>query len=439
MMNTSKAPRLSAAVCNASMILYLVWLLLPAVQTTGRAASGCLCVAIFGAGVLLDREYLKKQWMWLLARAACAAAAPLFLRVFLGRGGDNFAGFYVQQAMFWFPLVFAGYARERGDKRLWKWLKWVLLGTMTLTMLTTIGWLIQGMLRGGRIYAYSRSLGYAGDVNPAYLKELMLRNIGGYDFVYAMVAAMPITCLLIQRHEGRLRTAFMALLIAQTVMIVLSQYTYAMLYACAVWIIELFAIYARRTTQNRIGLTASLAIGAAPIVVLFLIAEPLILLGAQICSDLGLSGFANSFEQLAAALFGTGTPNPDSRLAHYLTALSGFKASPVVGSLFTGEKLLSYHSEALDLLSGAGILGTAVFGLMVWLMGRGLFGGMRRHPQAGHLWLMTAMLFITATLGTVFYSRDIMAVYAIGMLLVLENDVGGEYIPPKPIDDKDLL
>ena len=42
MMSHQKAPRLSAAVCNASMILYLAWLLLPAVQTTGRAAAGCL-------------------------------------------------------------------------------------------------------------------------------------------------------------------------------------------------------------------------------------------------------------------------------------------------------------------------------------------------------------------------------------------------------------
>lgn len=438
-MSHQKAPRLSAAVCNASMMLYLVWLLLPAVQTTGRAAAGCLCVALFGFGVLLDLESLKKQWMWMLARAACAAAMPILLRVFLERGGDHFAGFYVQQAMFWFPLVFAGYARQRGDRRLWKWLGWVLLGAVCLTILTTIGWLIQGMMRGGRIYAYSRSLGYAGDVNPAYLKELMLRNIGGYDFVYAMVVAMPLTCLLIQRHQGRMRWAFWALLAAQTVMIVLSQYTYAMLYACAVWVVEGFAIYARRATQNRIGLTGSLVIGFVPIVVLFLIAEPLSLFGAQLCRDLGLSGFANSFEQLSAALAGTGAPNPDSRLAHYLTALSGWKASPIVGSLFTGEKLLSHHSEVLDLLSGTGVIGTAVFGFMVWLMGRGLFRGFAKHPQAGHLWLMTAMLFITASLGTVFYSRDIMAVYAVGLLLVLENETGGAYIPPKPIDDKDLL
>lgn len=417
MMN-EKSPRKSAVVCDLSMILYLVWLLLPAVQTTGRAMTGCACVALFGAGVLLDMEYLKKHWASILLRALCAALAPLFLRVFLCRGGDNFAGFYVQQAMFWFPLVFAGYARKRGDKRLWKYLKWVLLGTVVITVCTTIGWLIQGMMRGGRIYAYSRSLGYAGDVNPAYLKELMLRNIGGYDFVYAMVVAMPITCALIQRCKGWKRIAFLALLFAQLVMIVLSQYTYAMLYAVAIVAVQLIALLIRRLSRNRVSLGWSLVMGVLPLVLLLLLAQPLAMLGAKVCASLGLTSFASGFEEILIAL--GGTPAPDSRLAYYLAALSGFRASPIVGSLFGGEKLLSYHSELFDLLSGAGLIGTAFFGFMVWLMGRGLFKGFKQHPQ---LWVMTAALLVSATLGTVFYSRDIMAVYAIGALLLLENEL----------------
>ena len=129
---------------------------------------------------------------------------PVILRVFLERGGENGPGFYVQQAMFWFPVVFCGYARERGDNRLWRWVRPLMVAVVAVTTLTTIGWLIQGMLRGGRVYAYSRSLGYGagGEAQAAYLKELMLRKIGGYDFVYAMVAALPLTCLGIQQHKG---------------------------------------------------------------------------------------------------------------------------------------------------------------------------------------------------------------------------------------------
>lgn len=410
----------SAALCNLSILLYVTWLLLPALQTTGRAVTGCLTVALFGAGVLMDTAYWKREWPWLLARALCAALMPLLLRRFLGRGGLNAAGFYVQQAMFWFPLVFAGYARERGDARLWRYLRLTLLLCVCVTVLTTIGWLIQGMLRGGRVYAYSRSLGYGGEGREAYLKELMLRNIGGYDFVYAMVAALPLSCIGIQRRAGGWRAFFIALLCAQTVMIVLSQYTYAMLFAAAILFVEGVAALARRVWKWSLG--KSLLAGAALLALGGLLLQPLAALAARVCAGLGLTNFAYSFEQLLAALSGQAQLGADSRLGYYLTAWKGFLASPLLGGLLGGNAPLSQHSEVLDLLSGVGLLGTLAFGGMVWLMGRGALRGARRHPQAGQLAVMGAAILVTALLGTVFYSRDIAAVSALGALLVLETD-----------------
>ncbi len=410
----------SAALCNLSILLYVTWLLLPALQTTGRAVTGCLTVALFGAGVLMDTAYWKREWPWLLARALCAALMPLLLRRFLGRGGANAAGFYVQQAMFWFPLVFAGYARERGDARLWRYLRLTLLLCVCVTVLTTIGWLIQGMLRGGRVYAYSRSLGYGGEGREAYLKELMLRNIGGYDFVYAMVAALPLTCIGIQRRAGGWRAFFIALLCAQTVMIVLSQYTYAMLFTAAILFVEGTAAIARRVWKWRLG--PSLLAGAALLALGGLLLQPLTALAARRCAQLGLTNFAYSFEQLLAVLRGQAQLGADSRLGYYLTAWKGFLASPLLGGVLNRGAPLSQHSEVLDLLSGVGLMGTLAFGGMVWLMGRGALRGARRHPQAGQLAVMGAAILVTALLGTVFYSRDIAAVSALGVLLVLETD-----------------
>ena len=63
----------SAGLMNASMLLYLFWLLLPAVQTTGRAVTGAAAVALFGVGVLLDGSWLRAHGWRTLLRAACAA------------------------------------------------------------------------------------------------------------------------------------------------------------------------------------------------------------------------------------------------------------------------------------------------------------------------------------------------------------------------------
>ena len=411
----------SAGLCNASILLYVIWLMLPAVQTTGRAVSGVAAVALFAAGVALDREMWKKDWAGLLARAASIAVMPVLLFVFMARGGGSFLSFFVQNGMFFFPLVFCGYARQRGDSRLWRWLKPVLLTVTVVTVVTTIFWLVEGMFfRGDKVYAYSRSLGSAEPGYEAYLKELMLKNIGGYDFVYAMVAALPLTIVGIQRSRGGKRVAFTALLGLQTIMIVLSQYTYAMLYAAVILAVEILAAILRWLSRGRIEQGVSLLCGLSPLLLVWLLRMPLLRLASGLFAQAGLESFAFSLEQLMVALQG-GTTDENSRLVHYQAALEGIRQSPLLGSLLGGEKLLSRHSDVLDVLSGMGLLGGAAVCLMIWLMGRGSLRGIRQHSDKAQLCIVWLSVLVTASLGTVCYSREIMAVAALGTLLVLEG------------------
>ena len=67
----------------------------------------------------------------------------------------------------------------------------------------------------------------------------MLRNIGGYDFVYATVVSLPFTCVGISENRGWKRAGFTAFLLAQAVMVMLSQYTYAMVFTAAILAVEL--------------------------------------------------------------------------------------------------------------------------------------------------------------------------------------------------------
>lgn len=397
--------------CAASMVLYTVWLLIPAIQTTGRAMTGCAAVALFGLGVLLDWEYFRAHWALLVGQALCAACAPLILYFFLERGGTGFAGFYVQNAMLWFPLIYLSYSRQKNDPRLWRYWKWALLGAMALTTLTTIGWLIEGMLRGGRIYAYSRSLGYAEPGREAYLKELMLRNIGGYDFVYATVVSLPFTCVGISENRGWKRAGFTAFLLAQAVMVMLSQYTYAMVFTAAILAVELLALILRKLAKLKTG--PSLLWALVPFAVVFLFRVPLVNAAAAFCDAKGLSSVSHSLHQLLTALEG-GALEGENRLSHYRVAWEGFCASPLVGSLLGGMKQLSQHSEVLDLLSGLGVLGTAVFLTMEGIMLRGGLKGLRQSPCRAQVWTAFCAFAAVAALGTVFYSRDVFLVLAGG-------------------------
>lgn len=421
-----KMEQWSANLCNASILLYVLWLLLPAVQTTGRAITGVVTVGLFAIGVLLDGASWKRDWLGLLLRAFCIAVMPLLLFFFAGRGGDNLPSFYVQNGMFWFPLVFCGYARQRGDSRLWRWLKGTLLFAVTATVLTTIFWLVEGMFfRGDTVYAYSRSLGCAEPGYEAYLKELMLKNIGGYDFVYAMVAALPLTILGMQHSRGGKRVAYTVLLALQTMMIVLSQYTYAMLYAAVILAVEILAAIIRWLSRGKVKMGLSLVCGVLPLLLVWFLRMPLLKLATTLFAKAGLDSFAFSLEQLMIALQG-GATDENSRLVHYQTAWQGIRQSPLLGSLPGGEELLSRHSDVLDVLSGMGILGGIGVAILIFLMGRGSLRHFRSHPDKARLCVMWLSVLITATLGTVCYSRDVMVVAALGTLLVLEGKPAGE-------------
>ena len=404
-MAKSARVRVSAEVVNASMLLYMTWLLLPAVQTTLRAATGVLAVAGFAVGVAIDPDFFKYRWRSFIPRALAAVGLPFALFYLLERGGGNLPAYLAQQGMFWFPLLWCAYARERGDARVYRWVTPLFVTLMTVTTLTTIGWLVQGLLRGGKVYAYARSLGNAAPGNEAYLKELMQRNIGGYDFIYASVLLLPVVFGLACRAKGRARLGYAILYGLQLALIGLSQYTYAILFALAITAVELIALLLRAVFRKLTPLGSML--WALPVIAsVWLLRVPLLTWAGSVAASVGFQNAAYSLSQLLAMLTG-GAVDAGSRLATYTVPLQGFAASPLVGSMLGGVKMLGMHSDLLDLLSGVGLLGTSAFGLGVWVIGRGSEKGLWRHPAMPHLLLQRLMLVVCLALGTVFYSREI--------------------------------
>ena len=419
-----KPGALSAALCNASMLMYTLWLLLPAVQTTLRAVTGVAAVGLFGVGVALDGQTLPRHWRSFLPRVGFALLLPLALFFLLERGGGNLPGYYAQQGMFWFAPLWCAYARERGDQRVTRWVAAAFMAALVLTTLTTIGWLVQGMLRGGKVYAYARSLGSGAPDREAYLKELMGRNIGGYDFVYASVLLLPVTFALALQWRGWRRAAAVAFYGAQLAMIGLSQYTYAILFAAAVTAMELLALLLRRVFR-RLSVGASLLWTLPFFAALWMWRVPLIRVAQGVAAGIGFQNATYSLEQLLAMLTG-GAMDAGTRLDAYTVAWQGFAASPLVGSMLGGARQLGLHSDLLDLLSGLGLLGTAAFAMGAWVIGRGTLSGIGRSPQRAHLALQWALLLVCMALGTVFYSREIPLAMGISAgLLLWEPPLGG--------------
>ena len=398
--------RWSAGLCNASMLLYIGWLMLPMVQVRLKAVTGVLALALFGVGVLLDGETLKAHWRDFLPRVLCLAALPLLLIFFLYRGGNEMLGFYAEQVMFWFPLLWCAYARQRGAKAVYRFVFPVMLAVVVITTLTTIGWLIEGMLREeGKVYAYARSLGDGSEGRQVYLNELMSRNIGGYGFIYASVFALPFTFFLAGDARGWRRFGFTALYVLQLIVIALSQYTYAIIFAAAITAAELLGLMFR-ALWKKLSVAASLWCTVAVIVGVFAARIPLVGWLKKLADALHFANIASSLSQLLAVLRGGGIVE-GSRLDAYATSWNSFLTSPFVGGVFSGQAELGMHSELLDALAGMGILGTAVFAAGVWAIGRGMGKNIRQSDALPHLGLQWIALAVFMVFGTVVYAREI--------------------------------
>ncbi len=217
---------------------------------------------------------------------------------------------------------------------------------MAVTTLTTVGWLGRASF-GGRVYAYARSLGSGEPGREDYLRELMLKNIGGYAFIYASVLSLPVMFYYLFTLRGVRRAGVAALLIAQVVMIGLSQYTYAILFTAAIVAVELLAALLRAVFK-RLSVGASFWCTLPFFAALWLARVPLTLWAGGLAAGFGFENAAYSLSQLAAMLTG-GVVDTGTRLTEYQLSLEGIAKSPLFGSLFGGEKLLGMHSDLLDL------------------------------------------------------------------------------------------
>lgn len=401
-----------------SMLAYVVWLFLPVVQCLGRSYTGAACVALFGLGVITDVETLKKQWLALFTRAAAVIALSLILIVCMDRGGDQKTAFLVRSVMLWFPLIFVGHVRAIGDRKLWQGLKITLQAVMTVTLLTTLGWSIEGIIHGQNP-TYCRVLGSAAPEYAHMLNTLMMRNIGGYDFIYALVISIPLVVISFFRSTGWRKWATAAFFAMQLATIVLSQYTSALLCTGVILLVECAAILIHLISGKRVNFKTAV-LCCCMLLVPILFAKPLLFLGCTIAERLQFDSVLYNLQQLQVLLQG-GEVDPFSRLTYYPIAIRGFLASPFTGNLLGGEAMLSFHSDILDLLSSTGLLGAVCAIGLMWLAGRGTMRGIRKHAGSGNLCLMVAVCLLISLLGTVVYSREITAVIALAALFVLED------------------
>ncbi len=417
------------------MCLYTLWLMLPAVQVLGKAVTGVAAVALFALGVLLDRPFAQRNWRWLALAALAALGLPMALYFGLGRGDHSgtmgLLSYWCQQGMFWFPLIVCAYLRRRGEPRYARVLIPLALACVALTALTTTAWLCEGYTHSPAL-AYSRSLGYA-DSSQELHRKLMLRGVGGYDFVYGCLLCVPLALYFSCKRRGRERALALAFLALLTVTVALSQFLYAMIFLAAIYAVWAWGLLIRWLTRRICGrelaLDWAMLTALAPAGLIVLLRVPLSALLVQLSDWTDMNSVRYGARLLYEALTGQGDEliaALPSRLDSYSVSVRAFAGSPWLG-LLTGEGALGKHSDALDLLAGLGLIGAGGFLALASVPGRGLLRGLRKSPARPYVALCLVFAGALTLINTVFYSRELSLMVSVGLLAALGGE--GDALP----------
>lgn len=244
------------------------------------------------------------------------------------------------------PIITAYFLKEKASFQFKKAYLQMLVVLMLITAITTI--------MGLQVYPEAcRELAGSHETEQA---EIFLRmNIGGFDYIYAVVVFIPVLFWLIKNTKGNYKRFNIISTCVLLYCVYLSSYTTALLLS----IMALALVLIERKPSYRPYIISAL--------VLFLLFA-----GTGLLSDfiLGLSRVVGSeyvsdrLLQLSMVLGGADinsiqTQSSTERLELLQSAKDGFLNSPIWGNnLFEYSKeVISGHSIVFDLLSGSGLIG----------------------------------------------------------------------------------
>ena len=185
-------------------------------------------------------------------------------------------------------------------------------------------------------------------------------NIGGYEYIYALVVLIPLMTYLIKHSKGRMKVLNIAILVVNILCVYESQYTTALILAAVAFLLLL-------AFRSKLAFTVTVFV-----LVLFWLFGGTELLSSffrYLSENVGQEYVADRFLQLSQ-LFGGNeihTETSTERIDHYQKQIELFFESPVWGqNLFAfSSDNISGHSFILDWLGSLGILGLGVVVLFV--------------------------------------------------------------------------
>ena len=244
-------------------------------------------------------------------------------------------------------------------------------------------------------------------------------NIGGYEFIYALVLLIPVLFWMIKRAKGFWKIIYVFVLVLDMLCIYASQYTIALICVLVAWIV----IWMQKNRRAATVFTIC--------VVVFLLLGGITFLSQMFywASDIIEYDYVSDRLRQVAQLLSGQTVNTETsreRVEHYMNQLEAFSSSPILGHNWYSysRRYISGHSFVLDALAGAGIVGGTI--LVVFF--RKLYKLVISHKRFGvspYIKATWIVAVVVATLNPIIFS--IIITIAFMCCMCINKIESGEY------------
>lgn len=266
---------------------------------------------------------------------------------------EEFFMWLVDGIIVWLPCIIALYIKENNNEKFVKNYLQTYIIVTTITSITTIIGLIM-------YPTASRELASGTEIYDT--TKYTIRNIGGYQHIYALVVLLPILMWLIKRTEKAWRIVNVVTLLINLYCIYRSQYTIAIIITAIIVVLTILKRFKKIMIVTMILLGAILSFNSSGIM------ERLSSGFKYVSEHIGMEYVGDRLLQVSQLLDGAviHTDTSAERIDHYKHCLEKFSESPIVGHNMWGfsEENISGHSMILDTMSGMGMLGLLLVGII---------------------------------------------------------------------------
>ena len=266
---------------------------------------------------------------------------------------EEFFMWMIDGIIVWLPCIIALYIKENNnDKFVKNYLQMYIIMT-TITSVTTIIGLIM-------YPTASRELASGTAVYDT--TKYTIRNIGGYQHVYALVVLIPILMWFIKRTEKVLRIVNVVALVINLYCIYRSQYTISIIIAAIIFALTVVKRFKKTMVVTMILLGTIFLFNANSVM------EKLSSGFEYVSERIGMDYVGDRLLQVSQLLEGASihTETSTERIDYYKQCIKKFSENPVVGHNMWefSEDNITGHTMILDTMSGMGILGLVLVAII---------------------------------------------------------------------------